>query len=39
MYIARAKFISEDKILFALLSNELYLYDYKIKMNMTNNID
>jgi WD40 repeat protein len=29
MYIARAKFISEDKILFALLSNELYLYDLK----------
>ena len=29
MYIARAKFVSEDKILFALLSNELYLYDLK----------
>ena len=31
MFIARAKFISSDKILFSLLSNQLYLYDIKNK--------
>ncbi|MAD43348.1 MAG: hypothetical protein CL623_13305 [Arcobacter sp.] len=29
MFIARAKFVSKDKIIFSLLSNELYLYDLK----------
>ena len=29
MFIARAKFASKDKIIFSLLSNELYLYDLK----------
>lgn len=31
MFIAKAKFINEDKIVFALLSNEVYLYDLKNK--------
>lgn len=29
MFIARAKFVSEDKILFSLLSNQLFLFDLK----------
>ena len=34
MFIARAKFVSKDKIIFALLSNEIYLYDLKTKKNL-----
>lgn len=29
LYIARAKFISDDKIIFSTLSNQLYMYDLK----------
>lgn len=31
MFISKAKFIDNDKIIFALLSNEIYLYDIKTK--------
>ncbi len=31
MFISKAKFINEDKILFSLLGNEMYLYDLKSK--------
>ena len=34
MFIARAKFVSKDKIIFALLSNEVYLFDLKTKKNI-----
>ncbi|MEA3331794.1 MAG: WD40 repeat domain-containing protein [Campylobacterota bacterium] len=31
MFISKAKFIDEDTIIFSLLSNEMYLYDFKNK--------
>ncbi len=31
MFISKAKFINDDEILFSLLSNEMYLYNYKTK--------
>lgn len=31
MFISKAKFINEDRILFSLLGNEMYLYDLKAK--------
>ena len=34
MFIARAKFVSKDKIIFALLSNQIYLFDIKTKTNI-----
>ncbi len=34
MFIARAKFISDDKIVFSLLSNQVYLFDIKTKTNI-----
>ena len=34
MFIAKAKFINDDKIVFSLLSNQLYLYDLKNKKNI-----
>lgn len=34
MFIARAKFITKDKIVFALLSNQVYLFDIKTKTNI-----
>lgn len=34
MFIAKAKFIDENKIIFALLSNEIYLYDLNKKENI-----
>ncbi|WP_419763884.1 MAG: WD40 repeat domain-containing protein [Arcobacter sp.] len=34
LFIGRAKFINEDKIIFSLLSNQLFLYDLKQKKNI-----
>ncbi|RXI43452.1 hypothetical protein CRU99_07555 [Malaciobacter mytili] len=34
MFIAKAKFLSKDKIIFSLLSNQLYLYDLKTKKEL-----
>lgn len=34
MFIAQAKFISKDKIVFTLLSNQVYLFDIKSKTNI-----
>ena len=34
LFIARAKFIDKDKILYSLLSNQLFLYDFKIDKNI-----
>ena len=31
MFVSKAKFISDDEILFSLLGNEMYLYNYKTK--------
>ena len=31
MFISKAKFINDDEILFSLLGNEMYLYNYKTK--------
>lgn len=34
MFIAKAKFLSKDKIIFSLLSNQLYLYDINTKKEL-----
>jgi len=34
MFIAKAKFVDDEKIVFSLLSNQLYLYDLKNKKNI-----
>lgn len=36
MFIARAKFVSENKIIFSTLANQLYLYDIKEKKEIYN---
>ena len=34
MFVAKAKFLSDDKIIFSLLSNQLYVYDMKKNKNL-----